>query len=51
MIGWVVKFGILLVDIFNFCDFIYDCYWIVDDCFYGGGSGMLMMVKLFIDVI
>lgn len=41
----------LLVDIFNFCDFIYDCYCIVDDCFYGGGFGMLMMVKLLIDVI
>lgn len=44
VIGQVVKKGLLLVEVWNFCDFVYDKCCIVDDKFYGGGFGMLMMV-------
>lgn len=44
VIGWVVKNGLLSIESWSFCDFMYDWYCIVDDCFYGGGLGMLMMV-------
>lgn len=49
--GRAVKSGLLSVDTFNPRDFTYDRHRTVDDRPYGGGPGMLMMVKPLTDAI
>ncbi|WP_232372015.1 tRNA (guanosine(37)-N1)-methyltransferase TrmD [Salinimonas iocasae] len=51
VIGRAVKSGVLSVDIFNPRDFTHDRHRTVDDRPYGGGPGMLMMVKPLTDAI
>lgn len=54
IISWVVKQGCFGLCIWNLCDFMMDNYCMVDDCLYGGGLGMVMLVRLFevvIDVV
>ncbi|MCU7555195.1 tRNA (guanosine(37)-N1)-methyltransferase TrmD [Alteromonas sp. ASW11-19] len=49
--GRAVKSGLLSVDTFNPRDFTHDRHRTVDDRPYGGGPGMLMMVKPLTDAI
>ena len=51
VIGRAVKSGTLSVDTFNPRDFTHDRHRTVDDRPYGGGPGMLMMVKPLTDAI
>ncbi|AXT37483.1 tRNA (guanosine(37)-N1)-methyltransferase TrmD [Alteromonas sp. BL110] len=51
VIGRAVKFGTVSVDTFNPRDFTHDRHRTVDDRPYGGGPGMLMMVKPLTDAI
>ena len=51
LIGRAVKSGTLSVDTFNPRDFTHDRHRTVDDRPYGGGPGMLMMVKPLTDAI
>lgn len=51
VVGRAVKSGILEVDTFNPRDFTHDRHRTVDDRPYGGGPGMLMMVKPLTDAI
>lgn len=51
VIGRAVKNGILAVEHFNPRDFTHDRHRTVDDRPYGGGPGMLMMVKPLTDAI
>ncbi|WP_137167585.1 tRNA (guanosine(37)-N1)-methyltransferase TrmD [Salinimonas lutimaris] len=51
VIGRAVKSGTLAVDTFNPRDFTHDRHRTVDDRPYGGGPGMLMMVKPLTDAI
>ena len=51
VIGRAVKSGTLSVDTFNPSDFTHDRHRTVDDRPYGGGPGMLMMVKPLTDAI
>ena len=51
VIGRAVKSGTLSVDTFNPRDFTHDRHRTVDDRPYGGGTGMLMMVKPLTDAI
>ena len=51
VIGRAVKSGKLSVDTFNPRDFTHDRHRTVDDRPYGGGPGMLMMVKPLTDAI
>lgn len=51
VIGRAVKSGVLSVDTFNPRDFTHDRHRTVDDRPYGGGPGMLMMVKPLTDAI
>jgi tRNA (guanine37-N1)-methyltransferase len=51
VIGRAVKSGKLSVDLFNPRDFTHDRHRTVDDRPYGGGPGMLMMVKPLTDAI
>ena len=51
VIGRAVKSGTVMVDTFNPRDFTHDRHRTVDDRPYGGGPGMLMMVKPLTDAI
>ncbi len=51
VIGRAVKSGLLAVDTFNPRDYTHDRHRTVDDRPYGGGPGMLMMVKPLTDAI
>ncbi|WP_245953188.1 tRNA (guanosine(37)-N1)-methyltransferase TrmD [Alteromonas aestuariivivens] len=51
VVGRAVKSGLLSVDTFNPRDFTHDRHRTVDDRPYGGGPGMLMMVKPLTDAI
>lgn len=51
VVGRAVRSGILEVDTFNPRDFTHDRHRTVDDRPYGGGPGMLMMVKPLTDAI
>lgn len=42
LLGKVVVNGLVEVYVYDLCDWIYDCYCIVDDILCGGGVGMVM---------
>lgn len=48
LLGCVIEFGLVDVGLYNICDNVVGKYCIVDDLFYGGGVGMVMMVELIV---